>query len=92
MRSLENLPLDRARVRRDQIERELKKCPDFQLYLITEAPDDRARMEHLLLENPSFKLWRLLTNAIALAGTHRQPIENRAGLTDSSREGVAVSC
>jgi hypothetical protein len=82
MRSLENLPLDRARVRRDQLERELKKCPDFQLYLITEAPGDRAWMERLLMENPSFTLWRQLTNVIALAGAHPQPIENRAGLDD----------
>jgi hypothetical protein len=51
MQNLENLPLDRARVRREQLERELKKCPDFQLYLITEARGDRARMEHLLMEN-----------------------------------------
>jgi hypothetical protein len=67
MRSLESLPLDRARVKREQLERDLRKCPDFQLYLITEAPDDRARIEHLLMEDPSFKLWSLLTNAIALA-------------------------
>jgi len=68
MRTLENLPLDHAQLRREQLERELRKCPDFQLYLITKTRDDRARMEHVMMENPAFKLWQLLTNSIAMAG------------------------
>ena len=67
MKTMEILPLDRARSKRSQLERELKKCPDFQLYLITKAANDRMRMERLLMENPTFRLWRLLTNSIAIA-------------------------
>jgi hypothetical protein len=69
MHDLESLPLDSAQMRREQLERELRKCPDFQLYLITMAPDDRARMEPLLMENPGFRLWRVLTNSVELAET-----------------------
>jgi hypothetical protein len=65
--SNEALPLDRAQARREQLERKLKKSPDFQLYLITKTPNDRARMERLLMEDPSFRLWRVLTNSIAIA-------------------------
>jgi hypothetical protein len=57
-------PLDRAIVKRNEIEMELKKSPDFQLYLITKSPADRARMDRLLMEIPSFKLWRALTSSI----------------------------
>jgi hypothetical protein len=65
--SNEALPLDRAQARCEQLERQLKKSPDFQLYLITKAPNDRARMERLLMEDPGFRLWRVLTNSIAIA-------------------------
>ena len=65
--SNEALPLDRAQARREQLERKLKKSPDFQLYLITKTPNDRARMERLLMEDPGFRLWRILTNSIAIA-------------------------
>jgi hypothetical protein len=78
MRNLENLPLDHAQLRREQLERELRKCPDFQLYLITKTRDDRARMEHVLMENPAFKLWRLLTNSMAMAGAGGpRPLDDR---------------
>jgi hypothetical protein len=63
----DKLPLDRAQTKREQLERELKKCPDFQLYLITEAHNDRVRMERVLMKNPAFRLWRLLTDSIAIA-------------------------
>ena len=65
--SNEALPLDRAQARREQLERKLKKSPDFQLYLITKTPNDRARMARLLMEDPGFRLWRVLTNSIAIA-------------------------
>ena len=31
---LAETPLDRAQAKRERVERELKKCPDFQLYLL----------------------------------------------------------
>ena len=65
--SNEALPLDRAQARREQLERKLKKSPDFQLYLITKTPNDQARMERLLMEDPGFRLWRVRTNSIAIA-------------------------
>jgi hypothetical protein len=52
MLTLENTPLHRARLRRKELEAELKKSPDFQLYLITKARNERQRMERLLLEIP----------------------------------------
>jgi len=55
MADIEEAPLDRARAKRDQIERELKKCPDFQLYLLTRSLADRMRMEQLLDRNPRFR-------------------------------------
>jgi hypothetical protein len=66
-------PLDRARIRRDEIERELKKCPDFQLYLLTTSSVARARMERHLTQNPDFKLWRALSDRIG--GDGRQAAE-----------------
>ena len=64
MQTLENTPLQRAQVRCKQLEDELKKSPDFQLYLITKATTERVRMERLLLEIPEFKLWHLLSRSI----------------------------
>jgi hypothetical protein len=85
MRNLENISLDHAQLRREQLERELRKCPDFQLYLITKARDDRARMEHLMMENPAFKLWRLLTNSIAIAGEGSpQSLDDRDAIPGSA--------
>jgi hypothetical protein len=63
-------PLDLARAKLAQIERELKKSPDFQLYLIAKSHSDRARMKHLLMEIPHFRLWRILANAVKRA--HRR--------------------
>jgi hypothetical protein len=56
-----------VRAIRDKIELELKKCPDFQLYLLTRSLDDRMRMERLLDQNPRFRLWRVLVGSIARA-------------------------
>jgi hypothetical protein len=64
MSILAETPLDRARAKRDRIERELKRCPDFQLYLIAKSWHDRARMERLLVQIPSFRLWCMLTDVI----------------------------
>jgi hypothetical protein len=60
-------PLERAHAKRDELERGLKKCPDFQLYLIAKPPQDRLRMRRLLMEIPDFKLWLSLKNSIAFA-------------------------
>jgi hypothetical protein len=57
-------PFDRAKLKCDELERELRRSPDFQLYLITESPSDRARMESVLMEIPQFALWRALTQTI----------------------------
>ena len=65
MSIFEKTPLDRVRAKREQIEGELKKHPDFQLYLITETIKDRTRMKRLLMKIPNFRLWYLLTSATA---------------------------
>jgi hypothetical protein len=60
-------PLSRAPVKLEEIERELRKCPDFQLYLIAQTRQDQLRMERVLLDIPSFKLRLTLRNSITLA-------------------------
>jgi hypothetical protein len=69
MSALDKRPIDRACAKREELERELRKCPDFQLYLMTESQKDRARMERLLLEVPNFRLWHVLTHSIKWART-----------------------
>jgi hypothetical protein len=64
-------PLERAWTKLEQIERELKKSPDFQLYILAKSRKDRARMRRILMEIPQFRLWRALTWATARA-RHRQ--------------------
>jgi hypothetical protein len=63
----EETPLDRAQEKREKIERELRKCPDFQLYLLTKLRKDRARMERLLMDIPNFRLWRALGTSVEQA-------------------------
>src|SRR5947207_9480439 len=70
----EETPLDRAQAKREQIERELRKCPDFQLYLLTQSRNDRARMERLLMDIPNFRLWRTLGTSIEQALRRRQRV------------------
>jgi hypothetical protein len=62
-----NTPLERARAKLEQIERELKKSPDFQLYMIAKTQNDRARMRRVLMEIPLFRLWRILTTSVKRA-------------------------
>jgi hypothetical protein len=71
-------PLERAQAKRERIERELKKCPDFQLYLIAKSRKDLARMERLLMQIPMFRIWRTLANSIELWRTLANSAE-RAG-------------
>ena len=47
----------------EQLERELRRSPDFQLYLL-KSRSDRACMEAVLMEIPQFALWRTLTNSV----------------------------
>ena len=47
---------------REYLERQLKKSPDFHLYLLTRSRKDRARMEQVLLQIPAFRRWNLLTS------------------------------
>ena len=79
MSALNERPIDRACAKREELERELKKCPDFQLYLMATSPKDRSRMERLLMEVPSFRLWHLLSNSI------RQETHNRLDSTSTRR-------
>lgn len=62
-----NTPLARAQAKLVEIERELGKYPDFQLYLIAKTREDRARMERMLMSIPVFSLWRKLRDSIMLA-------------------------
>jgi hypothetical protein len=78
---IEEAALDRARAKRDQIERELKKCPDFQLYLLTKSPGDRMRMEQLLDQNPRFRLWRILAEVSSRPSMKRTCVSNRQSAT-----------
>ncbi len=60
-------PLARAQAKLREIEQELGRYPDFQLYLIAKTRKDRARMERLLMDIPAFALWRKLRDSIMLA-------------------------
>jgi hypothetical protein len=48
-------------IQRGEIEHELKKSPDFQLYMLTAARHDRERMKRLLEKLPAFRMWRRLS-------------------------------
>jgi len=50
-----------TRLQRAAIEHELRKLPDFQLYMVTANPHDRERMERLLEKLPAFRAWRRLS-------------------------------
>lgn len=78
MSIFEKTPLDRARAKRELIERELKKHPDFQLFLIAETIRDRTRMKRLLMEIPNFRLWYSLMNAITAFETLAPRQESRS--------------
>jgi len=59
-------PLARAQAKLREIEQELGKYPDFQLYLMAGTRKERARMERLLMGIPAFALWRKLRDSITL--------------------------
>jgi hypothetical protein len=60
-------PLANTQAKLDEIERELRKHPDFQLYLLSKTGLERASRERLLRAIPTFDLWLKLRNSIALA-------------------------
>jgi len=60
-------PLERALAKCEELERELKRSPDFQLYLLTKSRSDLARMESLLMEIPKFALWLTLARSVKRA-------------------------
>jgi hypothetical protein len=60
-------PLANTQAKLDEIERELRKHPDFQLYLLSKTGLERASRERLLRVIPAFDLWLKLRNSIALA-------------------------
>ena len=82
-------PFDRAKLKCDQLERELRRSPDFQLYLITESPSDRARMESVLMEIPQFALWRTLTKSVERALC--QSSSSMTGGRDAAPLGLEIS-
>jgi hypothetical protein len=61
-----DMPLRRAQAKVSDLERELRKSPDFQLYLIASS-GDRARMKPILMEIPSFRLWCALADSVERA-------------------------
>jgi len=67
MNGISQSPLKRAQAKCEELERELRKCSDFRLYLTSRTPGDQARMEVLLKPLPGFVLWYDLTHSIALA-------------------------
>jgi hypothetical protein len=67
MSTPDETPLQRARAKLRQIERELKKSPDFQLYIIAKSQGDRARMKRVLMQIPNFRLWRVLKISVERA-------------------------
>jgi hypothetical protein len=84
-------PCESARAKLEQIERELRKLPDFQLYLIAKSRKDRARMSRVLMEIPNFRLWRSLRSSVTRTrrgqlGIHLHSVESVANLPhDPSR-------
>jgi hypothetical protein len=69
----ESMPLVHARAKCEHLERELRKSPDFQLYLLSRSRKDRVRMERVLMRIPGFKLWHELMNSIAIGEVCTEP-------------------
>ena len=64
-------PLEHAQAKCEQLERELRRSPDFHLYLLTKSLGDRARMESVLMEVPQFALWRTLRRSVESVEAYR---------------------
>ena len=83
-------PFDWAKLKCEQLERELRRSPDFQLYLITESPSHRARMERVLMEIPQFA-WRALTQAIESIRLRARVLLEASAASDALEPVHAVS-
>jgi len=59
----ESMPLVRVRAKCEQLERELRKSPDFRLYLLSKSLKDRARSERMMMQ-PSYR--HRLMNSFAI--------------------------
>jgi DNA-binding beta-propeller fold protein YncE len=59
----ESMPPVRVRAKYEQLERELRKSPDFRLYLLSKSLKDRARSERMMMQ-PSYR--HRLMNSIAI--------------------------
>jgi hypothetical protein len=74
----DKLPISRSpvpkvtRLQPTEIEHELTKSPDFQLYILTAARHDRERMERLLEKLPAFRVWRRLSQPQRIADPTQQ--------------------
>jgi hypothetical protein len=84
-------PFDRAKLKCEQLERELKRSPDFQLYLLTESLSDRARMESVLMEIPQFARWRALTKTMESIRLRERVLVEAGGAGDALEPVHAVS-
>jgi hypothetical protein len=67
MESNMRMPLINTQAKLEEIERELRKYPDFQLYLLSKTGLERASRERMLINIPAFDLWLKLRNSVALA-------------------------
>jgi hypothetical protein len=74
-------PLARAQAKLAEVEGELAKYPDFQLYLIAKTRKERVRMERLLMNIPAFSLWQKLRHSITLAATSSLGTRKAEGMT-----------
>jgi hypothetical protein len=81
-------PLQRAQAKCEQLERELRRSPDFQLYLLTKSRLDQARMESVLMEIPQFALWRALIKSVKRA--RRQSSTSMTGGRDGALLGPEI--
>jgi hypothetical protein len=80
MESFCERPLHRAQEKCEELERELKKSPDFHLYLLTKSRKDRKRMERVLMTIPTFRLWRALKTTVVRPRSSHLPISiSRSG-------------
>ena len=76
--SIMTTPLSRALAKLEEIERELRKLPDFHLYLLAKTETERARMEAILIKIPAFDLWHKLRNSVARAAEPSRALAERA--------------
>jgi hypothetical protein len=82
-------------IQREEIENELKKSPDFQLYMLTAAHHDRERMERLLEKLPAFRMWRRLSQHVegpaqTVPATYQDSAATGVRIIDENGHGPGV--